>query len=84
MEVVLFDVGLVDGEGAAETWTSLRRTQSVPPDHLLLWSVEGKLVSDGDLLLKQTGSKPLTFTINVNKSQKSIRTGGLKFFDPDP
>lgn len=54
MEVVLFDVGLVDGEGAGRTGTSLRRTQSVPSDVLLLWFVEGKLVPDGgDLLLKR-------------------------------
>lgn len=55
MEVVLFDVGLVDSEGTGRSaGTSLWRTQSVPSDVLLLWSdqVEGKLISDGDLLLK--------------------------------
>lgn len=54
VEVVLFDVGLVDGEGARRSaGTSLRRIQSVPSDGLLLWShqIKGKLVSDGHRLL---------------------------------
>lgn len=49
VEVVLFDVGLVDGVGTGgAARTSLRRIQPVPSDVLLLWSeqVEGKLVSE--------------------------------------
>lgn len=56
MKVILFDVGPVDSEeSGGSAGTSLRRTQSVLSE-VLLWSdqVEGKLLSDGDLLLKHT------------------------------
>lgn len=54
VEVILFDVGLVDGVGTGGvSGTSLWRTQSVPSDYVILRSaqVKGKLISDGLKLL---------------------------------
>lgn len=59
VEVILFDVSLVDGVGTrGASGTSLWRTQSVPSDYGVFRSaqVEGKLVSEGlqlPLSLKQ-------------------------------
>lgn len=93
MEVVLFDVGLVDGEGTGgSAGTSLWRTQSVPSD-VLLWSdqVEGKLISDGDLLLKgrEDGNIQVCYK-NTAWQRAGLRrnvvlgTGVPKSFEPDP